>query len=142
MSDDRYDKPERPRYFRESPPREETKEEKRAGVVFLIVLCMLAIAAYITVIDMNLLYLLSIPLGASIAWFLSPRTIEDYYDHDCTKYEQSIALMVSNLLCLMVVTYYNTPVFVAILVYVGIYSITRKALTHDHLQPPSHTPQA
>ena len=25
--------PERPRYFRESPPREETKEEKRAGVV-------------------------------------------------------------------------------------------------------------
>lgn len=29
---------ERPRYFRESPPREETKEEKRAGVVFLVVL--------------------------------------------------------------------------------------------------------
>lgn len=49
---------------------------------------MLAIAAYITTIDMNLLYLLSIPLGASIAWFLSPRTIEDYYDHDYTKYEQ------------------------------------------------------
>ena len=90
---------------------------------------MLAIAAYITVIDMNLLYLLSIPLGVSIAWFLSPRTIEDYYDHDYTKYEQSIALMVSNLLCLMVVTYYNVPVFVAILVYVGIYSIIRKAIT-------------
>ena len=89
---------------------------------------MLAIAAYITVIDMNLLYLLSIPLGASIAYFLSPRTIEDYYDHDYTKYEQSIALMASNLLCLMVVTYYNVPVFVAILVYVGIYSLTRKAL--------------
>ena len=89
---------------------------------------MLAIAAYITVIDMNLLYLLSIPLGVSIAWFLSPRTIEDYYDHDYTKYEQSIALMASNLLCLMVTTYYNTPVFVAILVYVGIYSLTRKAL--------------
>lgn len=100
---------------------------------------MLAIAAYITTIDMNLLYLLSIPLGASIAYFLSPRTIKDYYDHDYTKYEQSIALMVSNLLCLMVVTYYNVPVFVAILVYVGIYSLTRKALNHDLLQPPSHT---
>ena len=103
---------------------------------------MLAIAAYITVIDMNLLYLLSVPLGASVAWFLSPRTIEDYYDHDYTKYEQSIALMVSNLLCLMVVTYYNVPVFVAILVYVGIYSITRKALNHALLQHASHTPQA
>lgn len=89
---------------------------------------MLALAAYITVIDMNLFYWLSIPLGASIAWFLGPRTIEDYYDHDYTKYEQSIALMASNLLCLMVVTYYNTPVFVAILVYVGIYSLARKAL--------------
>lgn len=122
--------PERPRYFRESPPREETKEEKRARVVFLIVLCMLAIAAYITTIDMNLLYLLSIPLGASIAYFLSPRTIEDYYDHDYAKYEQSIALMVSNLLCLMVVTYYNTPTFVAILVYIGIYAITRKVINH------------
>lgn len=103
---------------------------------------MLAIAAYITVIDMNLLYLLSIPLGASIAWFLSPRTIEDYYDHDYTKYEQSIALMVSNLLCLMVVTYYNTPILVTILVYVGIYAITRKALNHDLLQYASHTSQA
>ena len=47
MSDDRYDEPERPRYFRESPPREETKEEKRAGVVFWVVLCMLAIGALI-----------------------------------------------------------------------------------------------
>lgn len=103
---------------------------------------MLAIAAYITTIDMNLLYLLSIPLGASIAYFLSPRTIEDYYGHDYTKYEQSIALMASNLLCLMVVTYYNVPVFVAILVYVGIYSLTRKALTHDLLQHASHAPQA
>ena len=100
---------------------------------------MLAIAAHITVIDMNLLYLLSIPLGASIAWFLSPRTIEDYYDHDYTKYKQSISLMVSNLLYLMVVTYYNVPVFVAILVYVGIYSLARKALTHDLLQHASHT---
>lgn len=72
---------------------------------------MLTIAAYITAIDMNLLYLLSIPLGTSIAHFLSPRTIEDYYDHDYTKYEQSIALTASNLLCLMVVTYYNVPVF-------------------------------
>ena len=90
---------------------------------------MLAIAAYITTVDMNLLYLLSIPLGASIAYFLSPRTIEDYYDHDYTKYEQSIALMASNLLCLMVATYYNTPVFVSILVYVGIYYIVKKAIT-------------
>lgn len=91
---------------------------------------MLAIAAYITTIDMNLLYLLSIPLGASIAWFLGRRTIEDYYNHDYTKYEQSITLMASNLLCLMVATYYNTPVFVAILVYVGIYTITRKVINH------------
>lgn len=100
---------------------------------------MLAIAAYIQTVDMNLLYILSVPLGASIAWFLGQRTIEDYYDHDYTKYEQSIALMVSNLLCLMVVTYYNTPVFVAILVYVGIHTIARKALTHDLLQHASHT---
>lgn len=112
-------------------------------IVPIVELClMLAIAAYTTVIDINLLYLLCIPLGASIAYFLSPRTIEDYYDHDYTKYEQSIALMVTNLLCLMVVTYYNTPVFVAILVYVGIYSLTRKALTHDLLQHASHTSQA
>lgn len=102
----------------------------------------LAIAAYIQTVDMNLLYLLSIPLGASIAWFLGQRTIEDYYDHDYMKYEQSIALMVSNLLCIMVATYYNTPVFVAILVYVGIYAITRKALTHDLLQHAPQTPQA
>lgn len=39
--------PERPRYFRESPPREETKEEKRAGVVFLVALCMLAIGTLV-----------------------------------------------------------------------------------------------
>ncbi|MBS6286010.1 MAG: hypothetical protein KH433_01190 [Campylobacter concisus] len=39
--------PKRPRYFRESPPREETKEEKKARVVFLIVLCMLAIGTLI-----------------------------------------------------------------------------------------------
>lgn len=89
---------------------------------------MLAIAAYITAIDMNLLYLLAIPLGASIAWFLGQRTIEDYYNHNYIKYKQSIALMASNLLCLMVATYYNTPVFVAILVYIGIYSIARKTL--------------
>ena len=90
---------------------------------------MLAIAAYITNVDMNLLYLLSAPLGVSIAWFLGRRTIEDYYDHEYTKYEQSIALMASNLLCLMVVTYYNGPVFVAILIYVGIYYIVKKAIT-------------
>ena len=39
--------PERTRYFRESPQREETKEEKRARVVFLVVLCMLAIVTLI-----------------------------------------------------------------------------------------------
>lgn len=39
--------PEQPRYFKESPPREETKEEKRARVVFLVVLCMLAIGTLI-----------------------------------------------------------------------------------------------
>ena len=39
--------PKRPRYFRESPPREENKEEKRAGVIFLVVLCMLAIGTLI-----------------------------------------------------------------------------------------------
>lgn len=44
-------------------------------------------------------------------------------------YEQSISLMASNLLCLMVVTYYSVPVFVAILVYVGIYYIAKKAIT-------------
>lgn len=38
---------ERPRYFRESPPREETKEEKRARIVSLVVLCMLAIGTLI-----------------------------------------------------------------------------------------------
>ena len=90
---------------------------------------MLAIAAYITTVDMKLLYLLSAPLGVSITWFLGRRTIEDYYNHDYTKYEQSIALMASNLLYLMVIAYYNTPVFVAILVYVGIYYIVKKAIT-------------
>lgn len=90
----------------------------------------LAIAAYIQTVDMNLLYLLSIPLGVSIAWFLGRRTIEDYYNHDYTKYEQSIALMASNLLYLMVITYYNTPIFVAILVYIGIYAIARKVINH------------
>lgn len=43
----KHDEPEQPRYFRESPPREETKEEKKARVVFLIVLCMLAIGTLI-----------------------------------------------------------------------------------------------
>ena len=102
----------------------------------------LAIAAYIQTVDMDLLDLLSVPIGASISRFLDQRTIEDYYDHDYTKYKQSIALMASNLLCLMVVTYYNVPVFVAILVYIGIYSLTRKALNHDLLQHASQTPQA
>ena len=34
MSDDRYDEPEHPRYFREPKPREPTKEENRAGAIF------------------------------------------------------------------------------------------------------------
>lgn len=54
MSDNRYDKPEHPRYFRESPPREETKEEKKARVVSLIALCMLAIGTL--VIFQNICY--------------------------------------------------------------------------------------
>lgn len=45
------------------------------------------------------------------------------------KYEQSIALMAANLLCLVVVTYYKPPAFVAILVYIGIYYIVKKAIT-------------
>ena len=42
----------------------------------------------------------------------------------------NIALMVLNLLCLMVATYYNTTVFIAILVYVRNYAITRKVINH------------
>jgi len=45
--------PEHPRYFRESPPREETKEEKRARIVSLVVLCMLAIGALIVTQDIS-----------------------------------------------------------------------------------------
>ena len=40
-------KAEHPRYFREPKTREPTKEEKRTGVVFLVVLCMLAIGTLI-----------------------------------------------------------------------------------------------
>ena len=43
----KHNEPEQPRYFRESPPRKETKEEERAGVVFLVVLCMLTIGTLI-----------------------------------------------------------------------------------------------
>ena len=45
--------PEQPRYFRESPPREETKEEKRAGVVFLVVLAATMLGALIVTQDIN-----------------------------------------------------------------------------------------
>lgn len=45
--------PERPRYFRESPPREETKEEKRAGVVFLVVLATIMLGALIVTQDIS-----------------------------------------------------------------------------------------
>ena len=41
--------PEHPRHFRETPPREETK----ARVVFLVVLCMLAIGTLIISQDMG-----------------------------------------------------------------------------------------
>lgn len=44
---------ERPRYFRESPPREETKEEKRAGIVFLVVLAATMLGALIVTQDIN-----------------------------------------------------------------------------------------
>jgi hypothetical protein len=44
---------ERPRYFREYPPREETKEEKRAGVVFLVVLAAAMLGALIVTQDIN-----------------------------------------------------------------------------------------
>ena len=53
---------EHPRYFRESPPREETKEEKRAGVVFFVVLCMLTIGTLI--ISQDIGYRLLDVLGA------------------------------------------------------------------------------
>lgn len=38
--------------------------------------------------------------------------------------------MATNLLCLMVVAYRNTPTFVTILVYIGIYTIIRKVINH------------
>ena len=44
---------ERPRYFRESPPREETKEEKGVGVVFLVVLAAIMLGALIVTQDIN-----------------------------------------------------------------------------------------
>lgn len=53
MSDDRYDEPEHPRYFREPKPRELTKEEKRAGVVFLVVLAAIMLGALIVTQDIN-----------------------------------------------------------------------------------------
>ena len=83
---------------------------------------------------MSLLYLLSAPLGASIAWFLSVRTIEDYYDHDYRKYELSIALMTSTLFCLIVGMNYNTPALVTILVYAGIYYLTQALITRMRKQ--------
>ena len=49
----KHDEPERPRYFRESPPREETKEEKGAGVVFLVVLAVIMLGALIVTQDIN-----------------------------------------------------------------------------------------
>ena len=45
MSDDRYDEPEHPRYFREPKPRELTKEEKRKNIIFLIIFGGIVISA-------------------------------------------------------------------------------------------------
>lgn len=45
--------PERPRYFREPKTREETKEEGRAGVVFLVVLAATMLGALIVTQDIN-----------------------------------------------------------------------------------------
>lgn len=45
MSDDRYDEPEHPRYFREPKPRELTKEEKRKNTIFLIIFGGIVISA-------------------------------------------------------------------------------------------------
>ena len=53
MSDDRYDEPERPRYFRESPPREETKEENRAGAIFFVILVAIMLGALIVTQDIS-----------------------------------------------------------------------------------------
>lgn len=47
MSDDRYDEPEHPRYFREPKPREPTKEENRAGAIFFVVLAASMLGALI-----------------------------------------------------------------------------------------------
>ena len=45
--------PEHPRYFRESPPREETKEENRAGAIFFVVLVAIMLGALIVTQDIS-----------------------------------------------------------------------------------------
>ena len=45
MSDNRYDEPEHPKYFREPKPRELTKEEKRKNTIFLIIFGGIVISA-------------------------------------------------------------------------------------------------
>lgn len=45
MSDDRYDEPEHPRYFREPKPRELTKEEKRKRTISIIIICGIVMSA-------------------------------------------------------------------------------------------------
>ena len=45
MSDDRYDEPEHPRYFREPKPRELTKEEKRKRTISIIIICGIIMSA-------------------------------------------------------------------------------------------------
>lgn len=45
MSDDGYDEPEHPRYFREPKPRELTKEEKRKRTISIIIICGIIMSA-------------------------------------------------------------------------------------------------
>lgn len=46
-------KTEHPRYFRESPPREETKEENKAGAIFFVILAAIMLGALIVTQDIS-----------------------------------------------------------------------------------------
>lgn len=46
-------KTEHPRYFRESPPREETKEENRAGAIFFVILVAIMLGTLIVTQDIS-----------------------------------------------------------------------------------------
>lgn len=45
--------PEHPRYFRESKPREPTKEENRAGAIFFVILVAIMLGALIVAQDIS-----------------------------------------------------------------------------------------